>query len=855
VVRWRSLVDFTKLLGKQKLTRPTDPIEIFDNLDKESGKEYPRPAQKAVLEDWYSKFRDQKDIIVKLHTGQGKTLIGLLILQSRINEGQGPALYVCPNNYLVSQTAEQARAFGIKTVQFVDSKPPPVFLNSGAILITNCSKVFNGKSVFGVLGSQREPVHVGTIVIDDAHKCLDIIRASFSVIVRREKPDGSKNPIYAELWHLFAESLKRQAPGTCSDIEGGAECLTAVPFWTWFDKREEVLAVLSKYKESEEILFVWNLLKDRLDQTMCIFSGTRLEITPRLLPVDMVPSFSQAKMRIFLSATLNEDAFLVRDMGITPESVTNPLSSGDVKYSGERLILMPSLVDPTLRRDEIISWISNLAAKHGEFGVVAITPSFPHAAHWKDAGAEIARVQELYDSIEALKTKVKRRAAKQVLVLVNEYDGVDLPDSTCRILCLDSLPSYNNLMDRYLQEMRPGSGIIRRQIAQRVEQGMGRAIRGTSDWCIVVMAATNLTDFLSENSKRAFLSNEARLQIKIGEELANELRAEGGQLTVMEKLANQCLKRDDGWKEYYKNKMSELEVDEPRKAHLERGLQERKAEILYQQGNYAKAVDTLQSLINSADQADIGWFLQLIASYLYPIDRTRSMNTQLRAHTENLRLFRPETGITYSKLTSTGTRASKIIDWVKTHDSYNALIIGLASNNDKLTFASPSDSFEEAIDELGRALGLSTQRPEKTTGKGPDNLWLMHGEKYWLIECKNGVSITRTEISKTETGQLSNTIGWFKENYEGAKAFPILIHPAKALAKDAYVTEPFWVLNEDKLRKLKDNTLSFYNSLKSTQYDDLSVDIIRKKLKEHSLDTDDLIKYAEHFETRKAGKH
>ncbi len=101
------MVDFKKLLGTTKTTRTIDPIEIFNNLDKESEKGYLRPAQKAVLERWHNEFREKKDVIVKLHTGQGKTLIGLLMLQSSLNEGKGPALYVCPNNYLVDQIIEQ----------------------------------------------------------------------------------------------------------------------------------------------------------------------------------------------------------------------------------------------------------------------------------------------------------------------------------------------------------------------------------------------------------------------------------------------------------------------------------------------------------------------------------------------------------------------------------------------------------------------------------------------------------------------------------------------------------------------------------------------------------------------------
>jgi len=839
------LVKFKKLLGKRKITIPVDPIEIFSNLDKEVGKESLRDPQEAVLKEWYKEHQTQKDIIVKLHTGQGKTLIGLLILQSSINEGGGPALYICPNNYLVDQIVEQARSFGIKTIKFTEKikRPPRSFLNSEVILVANCQKLFNGRSQFGVRGTRRDVLNIGAIVIDDAHKCLDIIREQFSIKIKRTNGDGS-NPIYERLWSLFEESLKRQAPGTCTDISNGVHCLMAVPFWTWLNESEEVLKILSEYKESDELTFVWDLLKDHINECICIFSGDRLEITPRLLPIDRIPSFSEAKRRIFLSATLTDDAFLVKDMGIEPESVINPLSTGDVKYSGERLILLPTLVDINFQRMEVISWVQALAAKYGTFGVVAITPSFRRADSWRSGGADITRVgeRELYNSIDDLKLKVDRNEANNVLVLVNQYDGIDLPDSTCRILVLDLLPSYSTLMDGYLKETRPFSGIIHRQQAQKVEQGMGRAIRGSSDWCIVIIVGNNITNFLSEKSKRAYLSNEAQLQIKIGEELAEEMKIEGGQITDIEDLIIQCLRRDEGWKEYYRDRMSELEPDEPKKVHLDRATTERNAEIFCLQGQYKMAADAIQTIVDLADPSDKGWYLQLMATYLYNIDQTRSMDIQLKAHSENPSLFRPPIGITYSKLTSTGTRESRIFDWIKEHDSYNAAIIEITRIMGNLLWGSPSNTFEQGIEDLGRTLGFISDRPEKRTGEGPDNLWNIQGKLYWLIECKNQIKTSREEISKSEGGQLSNSIAWFKTYHESDTTYPVIIHPAEKLADGVYITDAFWVMGLEELKKLRENTESFYKSFTGTAFDSLSREIIGQKLIDYRLDTENLVR-------------
>lgn len=840
------LVDFKKLLGKDKIAKDPNPLVIFDDLDKESGKEYLRPAQESVLTEWYAEVRNQRDVIVKLHTGQGKTLIGLLMLQSSLNEGKGPATYVCPNNYLVAQTVEQARSFGIETVQFTEgsARIPREFLNSEAILVTNCNKLFNGKSVFGVAGSTKEPINLGAVVIDDAHKCLDIIRESFSVIVNRDIPEGKKNPLFNDLWTIFEGALKSQAPGTHLDICHGEPCYMAVPFWTWHDKRDEVLRVLQQRKEDSELLFVWDLLKDRIQDCICIISGRRMEISPHLLPIDMIPSFARARRRVFLSATLTEDAFLVRDFGIDPESVLNPLFSGDVKYSGERLVLIPTLVDPDLNRKEVVSWLSSYTANRGNFGVVAIVPSFRLSEEWEKAGANVTNVKKLGDSIYGLRDKVKQKEAKEIVVLVNEYDGVDLPDSLCRVLCLDSLPSYSSLVDRYGQDMRPGSRVVRRQLAQRVEQGIGRAIRGSSDWCVVVATGNDLTDFLSEKAKRVYLSNEAQQQIGIGEELAGEMKAEGGGLKVVETLVNQCVSRDVGWKEYYKVKMASVEAKKPSKEYLERAVTEREAEILFQQGHTKKAVDMLENLVvSSLDSTDKAWIMQLMATYLYPIDPTRSMDLQLKAHTLNARLFRPETGITYSKLVSTGkSRASRILEWLRSYESYNVLLVRSNAIMDKVRFGSASDQFEEGFDELGTLLGFETQRPEKASGRGPDNLWHIEGKKYWVIECKSAVDTERPEISKKETGQLSNSIGWFKEEYQDRDGVPVLIHPSTSLAREAYSTEPFWTLQPISLENLKTNTKAFLSSLRDVPFDNLSEDLIKKRLVEHHLDANGMMK-------------
>jgi replicative superfamily II helicase len=56
-----------------------------------------------------------------MNTGGGKTLVGMLILKSCLNEGKGPAVYIAPTPYLASQVVVEAQALGIA----VETDPRP----------------------------------------------------------------------------------------------------------------------------------------------------------------------------------------------------------------------------------------------------------------------------------------------------------------------------------------------------------------------------------------------------------------------------------------------------------------------------------------------------------------------------------------------------------------------------------------------------------------------------------------------------------------------------------------------------------------------------------------------------------
>jgi hypothetical protein len=832
------MVDFTKLRSHKDSLKNANPIEIFKDLDKKVGKEYLRPAQEYVLDHWYKKFQDQKDTIIKLPTGHGKTLIGLLILQSSLKEGKGPAVYLCPNTYLVNQTVEQAKFFGIKSVTSGQGvELPNEFLNSEAILITTCNKMFTGYSKFGVSGSGKsEIISIGSLVMDDAHKCLDIIHDAFSIKVNVD------TEVYKELFLLFKDALKMQESGTYDEI-----CYKyplsqlAVPYWKWYDQEDAIINIIRRNIDSNEIRFPWNLIKNQVKNCLCIFSGKKCEIIPRVIPIDLIPSFSECKRRIFLSATLTDDAFLIKDLRISSKSILNPIFFDKEKYSGERLILIPSLVDVSLTRESIINWLKEFTKRNGNFGVVTLVPSFTHADAWRPC--LVPNVSEIQKEIENLNIKIQKRTAKEVLVLTNQYDGIDLPDDTCRILCLDSLPSYISLSDQYYQYCRSESNITRRMMAQKIEQGIGRSIRGTSDYSVVIIIGNNLINFLAQKNKRVDFSNEANEQIKIGEEVARAMKSEEynkDPINTIEKGITQVLDRNPDWKVFYRDEMSEVTIKAIDQDYVKHFKREFEAELAFQRGNYPEAIEIAQKLVDEAtNEKEKGWYLQLKGIYQYPLNPSEQIKIQLKAFEKNCHLFRPELGASFKRLISTDkSRSQKIFEDISLFEGQAVFNVHLSEILNKFDFEQSSKIFEEGVDNIGQLLGFDTQRPEQITGAGPDNLWYIGNKTYWIIECKNEVLEERglAKISKKESNQLNSSIAWFKENYPDCTGIPVFMHPHSELNFDAFMSEPFHVMQPVRVSELKINLSKFYNSIMAQNKKDISVELINKNLMEFKLD-------------------
>lgn len=826
-------MNFEELFLNEDQQPLINPTEIFENNIRSEKFSYLRSDQTYILNNWFS-LRDSKDTIIQMNTGGGKTLVGLLQLQSSLNEGKGPAVYLCLDNNLVKQTIENAELLGINCVKVNDDNTFPLeFINSEAILVTTFQKMFNGKSIFGVQGSTiHRPTKVGSLVIDDAHSALNKVRELFTLSFKK----GSTN--YDLILNRFKEVIKGQGEGAAYDIIEGRDIngVLMVPYWSWLD---EVANISEQIFEDAEFQFKWPVMRNYLKLSYVLVSASKIEITPYCLPLEVLPSFSLAERRIFMSATLNDDSALIKDFGIDKEAIENTLKPGNSKDIGDKLILTPASINRDFNREFMISYLAN----KNDRNIVTLVSSIKHAQLWIENGFTLPTKHEIINDLEELK-----EVQGQHVVLANRYDGIDLADETCRVLVIDGVPLSSNLNDRFNIYNRPDSKLLNIQQAQKIEQGLGRTVRSVNDYSIVFLIGNDLVSKVYTKDFQSTMSPSTVAQIQMGKKVVDNLAKENGDLqNVMDEVVNKVLSRDRGWIQSHKSIISKVTNRERDNNLIAIAHFEKEAFILAKSNRFQEAADSIFKnilpLLNDRPY-EKGWYMQIGANYLYHYDSVKSSEYQIKAHSLNTYLLKPREGIKYEKVTKKDKiQANKILSYIKKFTDSNALILSINAVLDNILFEQNTSSVcEESFMQIGNILGFECQRPEKEFNQGPDVLWNIYDDNYLIIEIKNEVKTKRQYIYKSETEQISNSYNWFNTCYKDKTGIPILVIPTNVTNNDAFGPENLKVMNQDKMNEFKKNTRELFINL-ADNINSESVESISKKLKEYNLDNKQILRY------------
>lgn len=810
-------IDFAKILQNSQ-SNDLEPRDIFMALPgKDKKYEYPRDVQSDVWKKWFE-CRDNKNSIIKMNTGSGKTTVGLLILKSCLNEGVGPAVYVVPDSYLVEQVCKEAQNLGIKTS--TDEKDSN-FIKGQSILIINIHKLVNGKSVFGTRGINN--VEIGSIIIDDAHACITTIKDQYTLQI----PNGTE--MYSKILQLFSESLKNQCANKFTELcmTDSRDLFMLVPYWEWQEHQNEVYEIIRENLiDGEPLSFRLPLLKDHFQFCDCIVTNAKIEISIKSIPISKISSFEHATRRIFMTATLADDSVLSSELGVYPDDVPNVISPDKANDIGDRLIIMPQVMNRNITNDEIKQQLLNFS---NSCNVVIIVPSKKRAEYWSDISNLELTIENLKDGVEKLKS-----GHVGIAVLINKYDGVDLPDEACSILVIDGLPPMNNVYDQFEKNANPKSSRLKCERIQKLEQGMGRGVRSNSDSCAVILMGRDIAEIVYANNGLNYFSKATKKQLEVSDLLCNQIDTPNA--TNILSMCNYSIDKNEEWIAASKATLSSIEYDsKPHFNNYQVAL--RKAFDLAERSQYDKAIDTIEQEINDAENKELkGLLLQYKAELQNFVNQEESQETLLAANCYNRMLINPIKGIVPEKYAAKIAEQGRAIYNYITENEFttNGFLIKVDGVLGDLCFNSVSSKkFEAAIKELGFILGLNSTRPEEEFGSGPDNLWQLDNQQFVVIECKN--EATTEFIPKKDCNQLNGSINWLNLQYHGInECYPIMIHHSVIFSHDCSPETRTRIIDEESLNKLKMEVKNFASSI-AGKFSFSDVMAITASLKKHKL--------------------
>lgn len=757
-------MDFSQLKRPPRNSKPLDPIAIFER--RPSRPDTPNDlwrGQTEALTEWH-KNRAKSDVLIALNTGAGKTIVGLLIAQSLVNEGIENVTYLCSTNDLVLQTQREAPKLGIDcTLRIYSNFDNNLFETGKSFCITNYASLFNGLSVL------QRSYFPGAVIFDDAHVAERMIRDSFTLKITREK----HSVLFQEIKFLFENHFRELGKyGSFEEIiNNPSQFLIMATPTAVREHCERLYNLLIAYgaREDSNLKYAFKYLKDNLGHCSVIFAHESIEIAPPFLPIFSLPIFSRNIRRIYLSATLNYKSDIARAFGQIPEVCIEPKNDAG---NGERLVLFADELPSKKINDTLIQ---SLSLTHK---VLIAVPSYPQAQKWIKVGTPPS--QENFSA----KLEEFRDALSGTFILVSRVDGIDLPHDTCRVMVLDGLPTGASLLEQYQWNILDMSNFRAAKVSNQIIQLFGRINRGRNDYGVFIINGKTLSNWLRTDRKLALLPELLRKQIKLGLCLHDQQKSLDDSKFV--DVINQVLSREQGWIDFYGDSITNMEVDDEafqRTQKIEESITKAAvAEVRFMseiwERNYTIARQTLEEVIEDTARADTklaGWHNFWIGMCLeFEQDYESAQDEYSRAYK------RLGNQIIIPKLINNNQRITSEIELSTDFERQIYNLVGKSSQqsyqkaSDRLrqsvaaldNLAASAFQHEEALRSLGEYLGFNSTRPDNDFGTGPDVLWINEITQECLpFELKTGKKSDPIYYKK-DIQEGHDHISWIQTNYE-----------------------------------------------------------------------------------------
>ncbi len=794
----------------KKIVRPTLSVSTPESMlhDIRTKRiEGPLARQADVWREYVDTALELSDVAIRLPTGSGKTLVGIVLGEWRRRKFDERVVYLCPTNQLVHQVVEQARSqYGIDVASFTGTKSDYSLEDQNAyrrkekIAVTSYSALFNTHPYFD---------NPDVVILDDAHSAENYIASMYSLVIERRTHRGLYDSVIA--------LLEENAPEV--NLSKATEAIS-LQSYSWMEKlpsaslmrvRELLTTLLDSGTDGTNLYFPWSLLRGHLQACHLYISAGQILLRPLLPPVHTHSPFNNAKQRIYMSATLGNGGDLERITGRPKIHRLKPASMTDEQGIGRRFFVFPEV---SLGEPETEKLIESALPIFGR--ALFITPSDREANERKEK-LETLKTYRVFKAAEIELSKQDFTSTENaVAVIANRYDGMDFPHNECRLLILEGLPKASNLQERFLLSKMGCSVLLNDRIQTRIVQAIGRCTRANSDYAAVVVKGNEWLDYLLTHDNAQYLDPEIQAEIDFGER-----QSDADASDIVENL--RIFKEQSAdWVEA-NNEIVEFRAEKVKKAPAEMSELEQSVghEIKYVQaiwrGDYTAAFDCCRNVLATISSPSLKGYRALwnylagsSLEFAY-LSGQVSEDGSKEFYTEAMKAtiaitwlvdFAKSSGTKLSSMSNQDPNLPSMVEKIEEH----LLVLGVKNNkkfNEKYSnilqclTSTEAKAFERGQVQLGHMLGFDSDNSELRAA--PDPWWVI--DKNTCIVFEDHTNATSDTLSVEKARQAFCHDNWIKDNVtgleDGATIIKVLVTPVTKVApggkehlRDVYLMSP-----------------------------------------------------------------
>lgn len=755
--------------------------------------------QADVLREYVDKALHETDVAFELPTGSGKTLVGLLLGEWRRRKYNERVVYLCPTNQLVNQVVDQALNYGIKVHGFTGSKneyepsAKSEYMNCETIAITSYSALFNPYPYFS---------NPQLIILDDAHSADNYISNMWTIRVERFKDE------HKSLFTVLSSVLKEVLPPTDYlkiteknfDTTWDYSWVEKIPTSDFYRIIPKITEVFNANLDNSDIRFPWELIHDHLEACHCYVSRTDILIRPLISLGNRHTPFSNAKQRIYMSATLGEGGELERITGRNNINRLHIQSGWEKQGVGRRLFFFPGR---SLDEDKSESLVLDMI-KQSSRALVIVSDN-----RQSDKVSDMISSSLKFKTFNAKEIEKSKRVFttenEAVAIVANRYDGIDFINDECRLLVLAGLPRATNLQEKFIIQKMGAVALLNDRILTRIQQAFGRCTRSSTDFAAVVVWDDELHHYLLTKEHRLYLHPEIQAELEFGIDQSKNSTQED----YLEFLKI-FLHHGEEWDEA-DNYIATLRQNLS-KATLP-GTRDLKNSAIFEleyqyalwEGDYVQALEYCRKILTTlTDESLKGYralwnYLAGSAAWLATQKKMMDAELQAREYFESAKKAAPTISwlLRVSKIEPGSKEDRSDLDTAPILiERLETMLENLGTIND-MRFAqrekhildlikeNDAKSFEEGQKVLGELLGYDSGN--ENTGGSPDPWWLVDQDLCIVFEdYSDAKPDSSLHINKARQAALHQN--WIRTNLklsQSAKIIPIIVSSVKTVEEEA----------------------------------------------------------------------